>query len=195
MRRPPIRITLQGLFTYMLQEVQSVTRKNKKIAWTKCTIFLRVILDRISHRVVYLNAMCRLSTTPCLIAIGALIVLLLVPFPVRAEIYTYVDENGTVHFTNVPTDPQFKMIIPPKEERPKVIIFKQKTAYEMSSIASWADFFGLNPYEFSQKSASNTGSMTSFTAICATLSRMVGIPRGRSVPSSLGIITRFTGLA
>ena len=60
-----------------------------------------------------------LSTTPCLIAIGTLIILFLVPSPVRAEVYTYVAENGTVHFTNVPTDPQFKMIIPPKEERPK----------------------------------------------------------------------------
>ena len=40
---------------------------------------------------------------------------------VRAEIYTYEDENGTVHFTNVPTDPQFRMIIPPKEEKAEVI--------------------------------------------------------------------------
>ena len=35
---------------------------------------------------------------------------------VSAEIYTYEDDNGTVHFSNVPTDPQFTMIIPPKEE-------------------------------------------------------------------------------
>src|SRR4030065_235415 len=35
---------------------------------------------------------------------------------VKAEIYTYEDDNGTVHFSNVPTDPQFTMIIPPKEE-------------------------------------------------------------------------------
>lgn len=35
---------------------------------------------------------------------------------VNAEIYTYEDDNGTVHFSNVPTDPQFTMIIPPKEE-------------------------------------------------------------------------------
>lgn len=37
--------------------------------------------------------------------------------PVNAEIYTFEDENGTVHFTNVPTDPQYKMIIPPKVEK------------------------------------------------------------------------------
>ena len=36
---------------------------------------------------------------------------------VKAEIYTYEDENGTVHFTNVPTDPQYRMIIPPKEKK------------------------------------------------------------------------------
>jgi len=35
---------------------------------------------------------------------------------VNAEVYTYEDDNGTVHFTNVPTDPQYTMIIPPKEE-------------------------------------------------------------------------------
>ena len=40
----------------------------------------------------------------------------LVPIQVKAEIYTYEDDNGTVHFSNVPTDPQYTMIIPPKEE-------------------------------------------------------------------------------
>ena len=38
------------------------------------------------------------------------------PAYVRAEIYTYEDDNGTVHFSNVPTDPQYTMIIPPKVE-------------------------------------------------------------------------------
>src|SRR3990170_6720978 len=56
----------------------------------------------------------------------------------------------------------------------------------MSSIASWADFFGLNPYEFSQKSASNTGSMTNFTAICATLSRIGWYPKWTFCPVFLG---------
>ncbi|OGW43341.1 MAG: hypothetical protein A2132_06420 [Nitrospirae bacterium RBG_16_43_11] len=36
---------------------------------------------------------------------------------VNAEVYTYEDDNGTVHFTNVPTDPQYSMIIPPKEPK------------------------------------------------------------------------------
>jgi soluble lytic murein transglycosylase-like protein len=72
-----------------------------------CTIFLKVILDRTSD--------------PCRIAIGTLIVLFLAPFSVRAEVYTYLDENDTVHYTNVPTDPLFKMIIRPKEEKPKAV--------------------------------------------------------------------------
>ncbi len=42
-----------------------------------------------------------------------------VPSRVTAEIYTYEDDNGTVHFSNVPTDPQYSMIIPPKEESRK----------------------------------------------------------------------------
>ena len=39
-----------------------------------------------------------------------------IPTKVSAEIYTYEDDNGTVHFSNVPTDPQYTMIIPPKVE-------------------------------------------------------------------------------
>jgi hypothetical protein len=53
----------------------------------------------------------------------------------------------------------------------------------------------VNPYECAQKSASKIGSMTSFTAICATRSRNVGIPSGRRLPSAFGIITRRTGWA
>ena len=41
------------------------------------------------------------------------VVIMLTSRPANAEIYTYEDENGTVHFSNVPTDPQYKMIIPP----------------------------------------------------------------------------------
>ena len=37
------------------------------------------------------------------------------PVPVLADIYKYVDENGVIHFTNVPTDAKFKRIL--KEER------------------------------------------------------------------------------
>jgi soluble lytic murein transglycosylase len=30
-----------------------------------------------------------------------------------AEVYQYEDEGGSIHFTNVPTDPEFRMIVPP----------------------------------------------------------------------------------
>jgi soluble lytic murein transglycosylase-like protein len=30
-----------------------------------------------------------------------------------AAVYQYADENGSLHFTNVPTDPQYQMILPP----------------------------------------------------------------------------------
>ena len=38
------------------------------------------------------------------------------------------------------------------------------------------------------------GSITSLAAVCTTRSRIVGIPRGRSPPPGLGIITRRTGI-
>lgn len=43
---------------------------------------------------------------------------ILITSPVFADtgIYSYTEEDGTVHFTNVPTDPAFRMIIPPKRE-------------------------------------------------------------------------------
>ncbi len=43
-----------------------------------------------------------------------------IPDKVKAGIYTYEDENGTIHFSNVPTDPQYTMIIPPKQEPKKM---------------------------------------------------------------------------
>jgi hypothetical protein len=64
----------------------------------------------------------------------------------------------------------------------------------MSSIAWWASRLGLNPYEFSSKSASKIGSMTIFTAICTTRSLIVGIPNGLRPPSAFGIYTRRTGM-
>lgn len=54
-----------------------------------------------------------LFATPSILGI---LIYLVVSVPVSAEVYTYEDENGTIHFTNVPTDPQYKMIIPPKKE-------------------------------------------------------------------------------
>lgn len=39
--------------------------------------------------------------------------------PAQATMYTYVDESGVVHFTNVPSDPKFAPVV--RERRPKVL--------------------------------------------------------------------------
>ena len=61
------------------------------------------------------------------------------------------------------------------------------------SIACVADRFGRNPNEEERKSASNTGSSTIFAACWAILSRTVGMPSGRLLPSGFGISTRLAG--
>jgi hypothetical protein len=43
--------------------------------------------------------------------IGLFIPCLLLTFPSMADVYRYVDENGIVHFSNVPTNPKFKVWI------------------------------------------------------------------------------------
>lgn len=73
-----------------------------------------------------------------------LVIFLLISAKVRAEVYTYVDENGTIHFSNVPTDPQYKMIIPPKEEKSTV---KDKRALKNFAklIEAKSYKYGLDP--------------------------------------------------
>ena len=49
----------------------------------------------------------------------ALVVLLVVVLPVRADIYRYIDETGVMHFTNAPTSciHKFKIYL---KEKPKI---------------------------------------------------------------------------
>ena len=61
------------------------------------------------------------------------------------------------------------------------------------SIAIVADRLGRNPYEHGRKSASNTGSSTILAACWATLSRTVGMPSGRLLPSGFGMSARLAG--
>lgn len=71
-----------------------------------------------------------------------------IPANVMAEIYTYEDDNGTVHFSNVPTDPQYTMIIPPKVE-PKQTGNKEKQDSRQGEfnklIADKSYQYGLDP--------------------------------------------------
>lgn len=59
----------------------------------------------------------------------------------------------------------------------------------ISATASCARRFGRNPYEHGSKSTSKTGSSTSFKAAWTTRSATVGMPRLRSFPLGLGVIT------
>src|SRR5580704_16207890 len=52
---------------------------------------------------------------------------------------------------------------------------------------------GRKPYWLASKSTSKMGPITSTTAICATRSRMDGMPSGRSPPLLLGIHTLSKG--
>jgi hypothetical protein len=65
----------------------------------------------------------------------------------------------------------------------------------MASHAWWAERRGRNPKLTGSKSASNTGSRTSFAAVIATRSRTVGMPSGRVLPGwpGLGMWTRRSG--
>lgn len=72
--------------------------------------------------------------TPFLYA--SLILLLFIPGRAASmEIFQYVDSSGTVHFTNVPTDPRYrrlkpnsKSILKEKESRRKLHLFIEKEA-------------------------------------------------------------------
>jgi hypothetical protein len=44
------------------------------------------------------------------VALAALAVLVLVAEPVSAETFRFVESDGTVHFTNTPTDPQYQRL-------------------------------------------------------------------------------------
>ncbi len=100
-------------------------------------------------QIVTLVPPCPLREVRYLLSIMALVSTILSSVPVKAEIYTYEDENGTVHFTNVPTDPQYKMIIPPKkvkkEEDAEIIKGKvmQKDFGNLIEMKSYK--YGLDP--------------------------------------------------
>ena len=44
-----------------------------------------------------------------------------VPLCAHADIYRFVDENGTVHFSNIPTDARFKLYMATKKNEPDAV--------------------------------------------------------------------------
>ncbi len=107
---------------------------------------------KIIEKTVYITSrMSNKASLPYKGFIGCLLVFLLnifIPANVMAEIYTYEDDNGTIHFSNVPTDPQYTMIIPPKVE-PKQTGNKEKQDSRKGEfnklIADKSYQYGLDP--------------------------------------------------
>src|ERR1700754_2503311 len=66
-------------------------------------------------------------------------------------------------------------------------------ATKIWDMASAVERLILNPYEFGSLVDSATGSSASRYRACIALSRMVGMPRGRSFPLALGIKTLRNG--
>jgi len=55
----------------------------------------------------------KLSGTSGLIAL----LFFMIPFVAQADIYKYVDKNGTIHLTNIPTNPQVDYVLVYREKR------------------------------------------------------------------------------
>lgn len=60
--------------------------------------------------------------------------------------------------------------------------------------AECTDLLGLNPWELGRKDGSKIASRTECNAFCTILSRGEPIPRGRFLPSDLGISILLPGL-
>lgn len=56
-----------------------------------------------------------------------LLILLVAPMPVYADIYRYVDEEGTIHFSNVPTSAKYEVYI---RETPRGRVFYRSDRYD-----------------------------------------------------------------
>ena len=59
-----------------------------------------------------------MSSWKIALSITAVLLAVCISSPADATIYTYVDDNGVIHFTNVPDDPKFVPVV--RERRPKV---------------------------------------------------------------------------
>ena len=69
------------------------------------------------------------------------VLVLSAPIPVQADIYKYIDENGVLHFTNVPTESGYRLYI---RERPSKRLRKRSTNRYDRLIQQAADRYGLS---------------------------------------------------
>jgi len=68
------------------------------------------------------------SSRLILLGVGSLLFFEAVFFPVRADIYRFVDENGVARFSNVPTTPGYSVYI--REKTPEATAEKEAFPYE-----------------------------------------------------------------
>ena len=68
---------------------------------------------------------------------GPVLCFLFLAAPCWAGIYKYVDENGVIHFTNCPRDPQFKLYIRDSKDDPGLPGSSSGTAYVIKDNSSY----------------------------------------------------------
>jgi hypothetical protein len=86
----------------------------------------------------------------CRLVRALLLLLLLLPYSAKADIYRYVDEDGIVHFTDAPTDKRFKVFMrdlkKDKELRTKLKFASSVNPAEFELlIKTCSQKYGVNP--------------------------------------------------
>lgn len=74
-----------------------------------------------------------------------LFALMMIPFPSTADIYRYVDENGVIHFTNVPTRSDVKYTLLYREKRVLFKVPQKEVAKYDPLITQVANKYDLDP--------------------------------------------------
>lgn len=73
-----------------------------------------------------------------------IIVIACLAHPACADIYKYVDDEGVIHLTNVPTEPNVKYVLVFKEKRPILFNLKNDNGQYDSLIAKAAEKYNID---------------------------------------------------